>query len=90
MIPLKTQAIQTALSGDWTHAILLNQEILTENPDDIDTMNRLAFAFMSAGQVKDAKQVYQRVLELDFKNPIALRNLKRLSNVTNTKSKICL
>lgn len=84
MVSLKSQAIQTALVGDWETAILLNQEILQEEPNDIDTLNRLAFAFLSSGDGKDAKTLYEKVLALDMKNPIAIRNLKRL-NDPNTK-----
>ncbi len=80
MITLKSQAIQTALVGDWTNAVSLNQQILEEDPNDIDTLNRLAFAFLSLGQPKDAKSLYEKVLSLDMKNPIAIRNLKRLND----------
>ncbi len=79
MTPLKTQAIQTALTGDWENAITLNQSLLADDPDDIDTLNRLAFAYASVGNTKEAKNIYQKVLTLDTHNPIALRNLKRLS-----------
>jgi Flp pilus assembly protein TadD len=77
MLTLKTQAIQTALIGDWQRAIDLNQLILQEDPDDIDTLNRLAFAFLSLGNPNDAKTLYEKVLTLDMQNPIATRNLKR-------------
>jgi tetratricopeptide (TPR) repeat protein len=84
MSQLKSQAIQTALTGDWDNAILLNHSLLEENPHDIDTLNRLAFAYASTGNTKQAKELYQKVLQLDTQNPIALRNLKRLgSNGTN-------
>lgn len=79
MTQLKAQAIQTALMGDWNNAISLNESLLQENPNDIDTLNRLAFAYSSTGNVKEAKNIYQKVLSLDAQNPIALRNLKRLS-----------
>lgn len=79
MDPLKTQAIQKALTGDWQQAIYFNQQILTEHPEDIDALNRLAFAFSSIGNNKEAKSLYQKVLSLDIKNPIAMRNLKRLT-----------
>lgn len=85
MLSLKNQAIQTALVGDWTTAITLNQQILEEDPNDIDTLNRLAFAFLSAGNPKDAKELYEKVLSLDMKNPIALRNLKRLGDPISKK-----
>lgn len=79
MTPLKLQAIQTALMGDWNAAVTLNQTLLEDNPDDIDTLNRLAFAFASLGDVKQAKSLYQKVLSLDMQNPIATRNLRRLT-----------
>lgn len=79
MEPLKTQAIQTALTGDWNTAVSINQSILEEFPEDIDTLNRLAFAYASIGDLTQAKSYYQKVLALDAFNPIALRNLKRLS-----------
>lgn len=81
MTPTKLQAIQTALRGDWQKAIELNTEILLGEPDDIDALNRIAFAFASMGNLKQAKSTYQKVLALDEQNPIALKNLKRLSGI---------
>lgn len=86
MTQLKAQAIQTALTGDWTTSITLNLELLEESPDDIDTLNRLAFAYSSSGNLKEAKNIYQRVLSLDTQNPIALRNLKRLNEGGGNKN----
>ncbi len=80
MIPLKTQAVQTALQGDWQAAVILNQMLLEEDPSDIDALNRLAFAKTSLGDIKEAKSIYQKVLTLDAENPIALKNLNRLTN----------
>ena len=79
MTPLKTQAVQTALMGDWDTAILLNQLLLKENPNDIDTLNRLAYALASTGDTKKAKDIYQKVLALDVQNPVAIRCLKKLT-----------
>lgn len=79
MTPLKTQAVQTALMGDWDTAILLNQLLLKENPNDIDTLNRLAYAFASTGDTKKARDIYNKVLTLDVQNPVALRCLKKLT-----------
>jgi tetratricopeptide (TPR) repeat protein len=86
MLQLKSQAIQTAMIGDWEKAISLNKLILEEDPEDIDTLNRLAFAFLSQGSNKNAKTLYQKVLLLDMKNPIALRNLKRLTDDSTKKT----
>jgi tetratricopeptide (TPR) repeat protein len=85
MPTLKNQAIQTALIGNWQSAIDLNQLILQEEPEDIDTLNRLAFAFLSVGNPKDAKNLYEKVLSLDMQNPIAIRNLKRLYDFNSKK-----
>ena len=90
MTALISQAIQTALVGDWQNAIALNEQILQENPNDIDTLNRLAFAYLSVGKPKDAKSLYEKVLSLDMKNPIAIRNLKRLNDVKANKVNIPL
>ncbi|HEX8931584.1 MAG TPA: tetratricopeptide repeat protein [Patescibacteria group bacterium] len=90
MTNLKSQAIQTALVGDWINAVDLNQQLLAEEPNDIDTLNRLAFAFLSLGKPKDAKALYEKVLSLDMKNPIAIRNLKRLNDGKSTKTNITL
>lgn len=78
MIPLKTQAVQTALQGDWQAAVILNQMLLEEDPGDIDALNRLAFAKTSLGEIKEAKLIYQKVLLIDVNNPIALKNLQKL------------
>lgn len=74
----KNQAIQTALKGDWEEAIILNKTLVDEDPRDIDALNRLALAYSIVGKVKDARSTYQKVIELDSLNAIALRNLKKL------------
>ena len=90
MLSIKSQAIQTALLGDWRNAITLNEQILKDAPDDINTLNRLGFAMLSIGDVKGAKNIYEKVLSLDMKNPVALRNLKRLNDGNNIRANIPL
>lgn len=85
MTPIKTQAIQKAFEGNWDAAILLNKELLKENPNDIETLNRLALAFGVIGKIREAKLTYQKVLTLDDQNPIAIKNVKRLLNLHTTK-----
>lgn len=80
---LKDKAIQTALKGNWQEAISANKELLEENPKDIDALNRLALAYTIVGKIKSAKMTYQKVLDFDALNPIALRNLKNLKNSKN-------
>lgn len=87
MMSLKLQAIQTALTGDWKNAISLNKKLLDENPQNIDTLNRLALAYAISGKAKDAKDTYQKVLDIDPLNPIALKNAKKLKERTFSANK---
>ncbi|HEX8964984.1 MAG TPA: tetratricopeptide repeat protein [Patescibacteria group bacterium] len=81
----KTAAIEATLKGNWDDAIVFNLQLLKENPKDIETLNRLAFAYAAAGKIKEAKAAYQEVLKLDEINSIALKNLKRLGEVPAKK-----
>lgn len=82
MSALHAQAIQTALMGNWESAILLNKKLLKDDPHNIEALNRLAFAFLVMSKTRHAKEAYQRVLAIDKLNPIALRGLKRLNNIS--------
>ena len=77
---LKSKAIQTALQGNWQEAILLNKNLIKQDPSDIDALNRLALAYMIIGKSKEAKTAYQKVVNIDPLNSIALRNLKKLKD----------
>lgn len=88
MIPLKEKAISATLNGNWSEALAINEEILATEPKDIDTLNRLAFAYTILGKTKEAKATYQKVLEIDSANPIAQKNLKRLG--TSNKAQTSL
>ena len=78
MISLQNQAINTALTGDWKEAVVLNKNLVKDNPQDVDALSRLAFAFSILGKAKEARLTYQKVLKLDPLNSIALRNIKRI------------
>lgn len=87
MIPIKGLAIKAALTNNWEQARILNQKILGESPDDIDTLNRLAFALIKLNKFKIAKDIYKKVINIDKTNPIALKNLKRLASLVKSKKK---
>ncbi len=72
MPPVKNLAIKKALENNWEDAASLNQQLLEEDPQDIDTMNRLGFALMKLGKCRKAKDVFRNVLNFDESNPIAL------------------
>lgn len=78
-------AIKAALNGDWNKALELNEKILKDTPEDIDTLNRLAKACSETGNMKKAKSLAKKVLDLDPFNPIATKCLQKWkvsSNVT--------
>lgn len=76
---LVDQAVKAALNQDWEKAIDLNHHILGDSPQDIQTLNRLGFAYMQSGQIKSATQTYTKVLQIDKYNPIAKRSLDKLT-----------
>ncbi len=43
-VSLAQKAIDLALQGKWIEAIDVNEEILKENPRDVDAFNRIAKA----------------------------------------------
>lgn len=76
---LVQNSIQLALDSHWEDAITTNEEILKEIPDDIDTHNRLAFAFTQIGEIDKAKKLYKKILSIDQYNFIAQKNYDKLS-----------
>ena len=81
-------AIDEALKNNWDAAITLNKQILKENPTDIEALNRLGFALSETRNVKEAKKIFKKVLQINRFNPIALKNLKRLELFKEGKVKI--
>jgi len=81
-------AIQAALYNNWKDARLFNEEILAKNPNDVDALNRLAYAYLQLGKIKEDKRHYKKVITLDSYNQIAKKNLLKLNQykkiTTNT------
>ncbi|MHB8375641.1 MAG: tetratricopeptide repeat protein [Dehalococcoidia bacterium] len=73
------QAIQFAMQSRWDDAIAANRAILTAFPDDAEAYNRLGKALSERGKIKEAREAYQKSLELDPSNTIARKNLERLA-----------
>ncbi len=73
------QAIQFAMQSRWDDAITANRAILTAFPDDAETYNRLGKALSERGKIKEAREAYQKALELEPTNTIARKNLERLA-----------
>ncbi len=80
-----SQAIAATLSGDWDSAITLNKSLLEDNPKDVEALNRMALAYMITGKSKSAKETYQKVLEIDPLNSIAIKNLGKIKTDSSDK-----
>jgi hypothetical protein len=81
MTLLKDKAIQAMLLGDWKNAASLNEDLIKEDPKDIDALNRLAYVFTILGKINDARSTYKKVLKIDILNQIAIRNIKKLTEM---------
>jgi len=77
------QAIALALESKWEEAAALNRTILSALPNDVDSWNRLGKSLIELGRFRDARDAYQKSIELDPVNTIARRNLDRLSSVSD-------
>ena len=74
-------AIQLALEGRWDEAANLNKSIIDVFPTDVDAYNRLGKAMTEIGRYGEAREAYQKALEIDSVNSIARKNLSRLANL---------
>ncbi len=76
------RAIKAALAGNWDEAIEFNLQILKNEPENIEALNRLARAYLAIGQTKNAQKTWNKVLRSDHYNPIALGQLEKLKSQT--------
>src|SRR3990172_3980053 len=74
-------AIQLALQGRWDEAANLNKSIIGAFPTDVDAYNRLGKAMTELGRYGEAREAYQKALEIDPLNSIARKNLSRLATL---------
>ena len=72
-------AIAFAMQGKWDEAIAANKSIIEVFPSDTNALNRLGKALTEKGQYQEAIEAYSRALEIDSKNNISRKNLRRLS-----------
>lgn len=78
------QAVGLAMQGRWREAIVANEELLENFPNDVDAYNRLGRAHMELGEYAKARKSYEKAIELDAYNLIAKKNLTRLSHISET------
>lgn len=82
-IPSAQEAISQALSGHWETALEINRQILHHDPNDIDSLNRLARAHFELGNISMAKISAKKALKIDPANSIAIKSLKKYKKTKN-------
>ncbi|HSX57743.1 MAG TPA: tetratricopeptide repeat protein [Candidatus Saccharimonadales bacterium] len=85
--PRFQEAINAALVGEWQKAAELNSQLFDEYPEDVNVLNRLGHAYSELGQVNKASSTFKKVLELDPYNPIAKKNIDKLSTLRGANLK---
>ena len=73
------EAISCAMQSRWDEAIAANKSIIEVFPNDINAFNRLGKALTEKGQYEEAIDAYNRAKEIDPKNSISRKNLRRLA-----------
>ncbi len=72
------QAENASRSGDSAAAVGYLQDWLANHPDDVQAMQFLGTTWQTMGKTELAIKQFERVLELDRENPVALNNLAGL------------
>lgn len=79
---LQSEAIHYATENRWQEALEANLNLLSLG-EEAETLNRVGKAYLELGRYDDARQTYERTLEVMPNNPIARRNLERLQDLAN-------
>jgi len=75
---LETQAIDTAIQGNWTQAIELNSKILELDRKNVQALLRIAFSYLQTGNYGESKKYYRKALRLQPKSGVAHQYLEKL------------
>ncbi len=84
---MQNEAITYARNSNWEAAIDSSRQLLSSDPNDIETLNRLAKAYFENGENDNAEQTYQRVLEISEHNPIARRMVSLIARTRSAPAK---
>lgn len=86
LLHLNEQAIDATLKSDWEIALKINKQIIKEDPQNVDALNRQARVYMEMGKSNLAKKYYSEVLKFDPYNPIAQKNLKIIKSFKSSST----
>ncbi|MFO7681988.1 MAG: tetratricopeptide repeat protein [Chloroflexota bacterium] len=86
MQTLAQNAIQAALDCAWEKAVKINLEILSQDSNNVDALNRLSKAYFELGKITKAKKCCKKALDIDELNVIASKNLEKFTHLKPTQS----
>lgn len=78
---LVEQTLEHSVNAQWEEAAQANEAILKIDPHDVSALNRLGRSLTKLGRLQDALDSYNRSLQVEPANPIALRNRARLQGM---------
>ena len=74
-------AIDAALNQNWKEAVKINTSLLKSDKENVNTLNRLGFAYLKSGMMTAAKKTFVKVISIDQYNQIAAKNIQKLGLV---------
>lgn len=75
------KAVELAMHSHWDEAVVMNRAILRDFPEDLEAQNRLGKALSELGRNREAREAFQRALEISPNSGIARKNLDRLMSL---------
>lgn len=76
---LAERAVKLAMQSQWQEAVEVNRQIIDLAPDDVEAWNRLGKALSELARYEEARRAYEEALRREPNNPIAQKQIKRLS-----------
>src|SRR5260370_36165832 len=80
---LTEKAMKLALESNWEEAVEANQRLLSLNPRDLSTLNRLGKALSELGRYGESKQAYAHAIEIDPTTNIARKTPELLTQLSD-------
>ncbi len=76
---LAERAVKLAMQNQWQEAVEVNRQIIDLAPEDVEAWNRLGKALSELARYEEARDAYAEALRREPNNPIAQKQIKRLS-----------
>ncbi len=82
------EAIQAALESRWQDAVAINRALIDRHGGDDETYNRIGKALTELGEHQPALDAYSQSLQLNPRNVIAQKNVRKLQLLLDSRAKL--